>query len=72
MLRSQDADLALVTVYQQLSQMPIKNWKLLGLSFLVYMTNPKYRLDIETGRGLLVISPRDTAALSSALSASMA
>jgi len=52
--------------------MPIKNWKLLGLSFLVYMTNPKYRLDIETGRGLLVISPRDTAALSSALSASMA
>jgi hypothetical protein len=41
-------------------------------TFFVYMTNPKYRLDIETGRGLLVISPRDTAALSSALSASMA
>lgn len=36
-------------------------------SYLVFMTNPEYRLDLETGRGLLVISPRDKAALSSAL-----
>jgi hypothetical protein len=35
--------------------------------FFSYMTNPKYRLDVETGKGVLVISPLDRAGLSSAL-----
>ena len=39
-------------------------------TFFVYMTDPKYRLDVETGRGVLVISPLDRAALASTLSAS--
>jgi hypothetical protein len=38
--------------------------------FLVYVTDPRYRLDLETGRGVLVISPSDREGLSSALSAS--
>jgi hypothetical protein len=36
-------------------------------TFFVYMTNPKYRLDVETGKGVLVISPLDKTGLSSAL-----
>jgi Bacterial PH domain len=28
-------------------------------TFFVYMTDPRYRLDIETKRGVVVISPRD-------------
>lgn len=39
-------------------------------TFFVYMTDPKYRLDIETGKGVLVISPLDRADLSSALAGS--
>ncbi|HEX6563511.1 MAG TPA: hypothetical protein VF020_04460 [Chthoniobacterales bacterium] len=36
-------------------------------TFFVYMTDPRFRLDVETGRGVLVISPRDKEALSRAL-----
>jgi hypothetical protein len=39
-------------------------------TFFVYMTDPKYRLDIETGKGVLVISPLDRADLSSSLAGS--
>jgi hypothetical protein len=39
--------------------------------FFSYMTNPKYRLDVETGRGVLVISPVDRAGLSSALTVTL-
>jgi Bacterial PH domain len=37
-------------------------------TFFVYMTDPRRRLDIETRRGVLVISPRDKAAVAAALS----
>lgn len=36
--------------------------------FFVYMTNPDHSLYLETGKGLLVISPEDEAGLSRALS----
>jgi hypothetical protein len=36
-------------------------------TFFVYMTDPRCRLDIETRRGVLVISPRDKAAVAAAL-----
>jgi Bacterial PH domain len=36
--------------------------------FFVYMTNPDHRLYVETANGLLVISPKDEAGLSRALS----
>jgi hypothetical protein len=37
-------------------------------TFFVSMTDPRCRLDIETRRGVLVISPRDKAAVAAALS----
>jgi hypothetical protein len=39
-------------------------------TFFVYITNPGYRLDVETNKGVLTISPVDRAGLSSALSGS--
>ena len=35
--------------------------------FFLYTTDPRYRLDVETKRGVLLISPLDKAALSSAI-----
>ena len=37
-------------------------------AFFVYMTNPQYKVDIETKRGVLVISPLDREGLTHALS----
>lgn len=36
-------------------------------AFFVYMTNPQYGLAVETGRGVLVISPLDREGLTKAL-----
>jgi hypothetical protein len=35
--------------------------------FFAYVTNPQYKLDVETKHGVLVISPLDKAALASSL-----
>ena len=39
--------------------------------FFAYVTNPQYKLDVETKRGVLVISPLDKAAVAAALSNSI-
>ena len=41
-------------------------------TFFVYMTDPRYRIDVETKRGVLVISPRNKEGLAAVLAVGIA